>query len=57
LGSGAVWISTDLRAGLDLGMANKKKPVQTAKPKPTKKTNREDVNQAVARIVREATRD
>jgi hypothetical protein len=36
-------------------MANKKKPVQAAKPKPTKKTTREDVNQAAARIVREAT--
>jgi hypothetical protein len=36
-------------------MANKRKPVRTAKPKPTKKTTREDFSQAAARIVREAT--
>jgi len=32
-----------------------KKPVKAAKPKPTKRPKREDVNQAAARIVREAT--
>jgi hypothetical protein len=38
-----------------VGMATKRKPVQAAKPKPTKKTTRGDFSQAVARIVREAT--
>jgi hypothetical protein len=33
-----------------------KKPVKSAKPKPAKKNPHEDVNQAAARIVREATR-
>jgi hypothetical protein len=38
-----------------VGTVNKRKPVQTAKPKPTKKTTGEGVNQAAARVVREAT--
>jgi hypothetical protein len=32
-----------------------KKPVKAGKPKPAKKTTREDFSQAAARIVREAT--
>ena len=38
-------------------MATKKKLVKAAKPKPAKRPKREDVNQAAARVVREATRD
>jgi hypothetical protein len=32
-----------------------KKPAKSVAPKPAKKKNREDVNQAAARIIREAT--
>jgi len=32
-----------------------KKPIKSAKPKPTKKMTREDVNQIATRVVREVT--